>query len=154
MDSLSKNVGVACHAFLNGNFLTQGLKLHLLYLLHWQPGSLAQAPPGKPFTSSMLGLFVTSKKTCVETHIPGWLLPVSLSLQQATANPCFCRRLLNTHKIDVAQYPMGSLVHKVLFMPSESGVSVSPCLVAVMQSNATGLQSQISWGFPVHFLHL
>ena len=31
-----------------GIFLTQGLKQHLLHLLHWQVGSLPLVPPGKP----------------------------------------------------------------------------------------------------------
>ena len=48
-DSLGKNTGVGCHAFLQGIFLTQGLNSHLLCLLHWQEGSLPQAPPEKPF---------------------------------------------------------------------------------------------------------
>ena len=44
-----KNAGVDCHALLQGIFQTQGLKLHLLRLLHWQVGSLPLAPPGKPY---------------------------------------------------------------------------------------------------------
>ena len=32
---------------LQGIFLTQGLNLSLLCLLHWQIGSLPLAPPGK-----------------------------------------------------------------------------------------------------------
>ena len=32
-----KNTGVGSHALLQGIFLTQGLNLHLLCLLHWQP---------------------------------------------------------------------------------------------------------------------
>ena len=35
-----KNTGVGCHFFLQGIFLTQGLKPHLLHLLHLQPDSL------------------------------------------------------------------------------------------------------------------
>ena len=38
-DSAGKNSGVGCHALLQGIFLTQGLDLHLLCLLHWQEGS-------------------------------------------------------------------------------------------------------------------
>ena len=35
------------HSFLQGIFPTQGLNLHLLGLLHWQPGSLLRSsPPG------------------------------------------------------------------------------------------------------------
>ena len=30
-----------CHALLQGIFLTQGLNLHLLVLLHWRDGSSA-----------------------------------------------------------------------------------------------------------------
>ena len=33
---------------LQGIFLTQGLKLSLSHLLHWQAGSLPLVPPGKP----------------------------------------------------------------------------------------------------------
>ena len=72
----------------------------------------------------------------------------------------YCQSMLLQETLKHSQDRRGSVsygvsvVHKVLFMPSESGVSVSPCLVAVMQSNPTGLQSQISWGFPVPFLHL
>ena len=40
--------GVGCHALLQGIFPTQGSNPHLLYLLHWQAGSLPLAPPGKP----------------------------------------------------------------------------------------------------------
>ena len=35
-DSPGKNTGVGCHALLQGIFLTQGLNLHLLCLLHWR----------------------------------------------------------------------------------------------------------------------
>ena len=35
-----KNAGVDCHALLQGIFLTQRLKFHLLHLLHWQGSSL------------------------------------------------------------------------------------------------------------------
>ena len=39
---------MGCHAHLQGIFLTQGLNLRLLCLLHWQAGSLPLAPLGKP----------------------------------------------------------------------------------------------------------
>ena len=45
-DSVGKNTGVACHALLQGIFLTQGLNPHLL---HWQAGSLPLAPPVEPY---------------------------------------------------------------------------------------------------------
>ena len=40
------------HALLQGIFLTQGSNPHLLYLLHWQVGSLPLAPPEKPNMSN------------------------------------------------------------------------------------------------------
>ena len=38
---------MGCHVLLQGIFLTQGLNLGLLCLLHWQAVSLALVPPGK-----------------------------------------------------------------------------------------------------------
>ena len=35
-----KNTGVGCHFLLQGIFLTQGLNVHFLHLLHWQADSL------------------------------------------------------------------------------------------------------------------
>ena len=39
-DSPGKNTAVGCHSLLQRIFLTQGSKLHLLHLLHWQADSL------------------------------------------------------------------------------------------------------------------
>ena len=36
-----------------------------------------------------------------------------------------------------------------MFVPSKTGVSVSPSSVEVLQSNPTGLQGRIPWGFSV-----
>ena len=55
-DFLGKNTGMGCRALLQEIFLTQGLSLHLLSLLHWQAGSLQPVPPGKTFAS--LGTFI------------------------------------------------------------------------------------------------
>ena len=41
-DSPGKNTGMGSHLLLQGIFLTQGSNLCLLYLLHWQTGSLPQ----------------------------------------------------------------------------------------------------------------
>ena len=49
-DSPGKNTGVGCYFLLQGIFLTQGLNLGLLRLLHWQVHSLSTEPPGKPRT--------------------------------------------------------------------------------------------------------
>ena len=40
-NSLGKSTGVGCHFLLQRIFLTQGLNLHLLCLLHWQADSLS-----------------------------------------------------------------------------------------------------------------
>ena len=46
----SKNTGVGCHFLLQGIFLTQGLNLLLLRLLHWQANSLPFEPPHEAST--------------------------------------------------------------------------------------------------------
>ena len=51
-DSLGKNIGVGCHALLQGIFPTQGSNPRRLCVLHWQIGSLSLAPPGKPCLQS------------------------------------------------------------------------------------------------------
>ena len=48
MTNLDSNTGMVCHALLQGIFLSQGSKPHLLHLLHWQVGSLWLVPPRKP----------------------------------------------------------------------------------------------------------
>ena len=45
---------MGCHSLLQGIFLTQGLNLHLLCLLHWQVSSLPLAQPGKPSKMHMV----------------------------------------------------------------------------------------------------
>ena len=50
-DSPSRNIGVGCHALLQGIFLTQKWNQCLFCLLHWQAGSLSIAPLGKPCTA-------------------------------------------------------------------------------------------------------
>ena len=46
-DSPGQNTGVGQHALLQGIFLTQGLILNLLRLLHWQTDYLPLVPPLK-----------------------------------------------------------------------------------------------------------
>ena len=43
-----KNIGVSCHAFLQGIFPTQEWNPHLLCLLHWQVDSLPLSHLGNP----------------------------------------------------------------------------------------------------------
>ena len=47
-DSAGKNTGVGYHALLQRIFSTQGLIPYLLWLLHWQEGSLPPEQLGKP----------------------------------------------------------------------------------------------------------
>jgi len=47
-NSPGKNIGVGCHAFLQGIFPTQGFNPCLLHLLLWQVDSLPLALPKKP----------------------------------------------------------------------------------------------------------
>ena len=47
-DSPGKNVGVGCHALLQGLFLTQGSNSCLLYFLHQQMDSLPLCHLGSP----------------------------------------------------------------------------------------------------------
>ena len=47
MDFSRQEYWSGCHFLLQGIFLTQGLNLHFLRLLHWQADSLPLAPPGK-----------------------------------------------------------------------------------------------------------
>ena len=42
---------MGCHFLLQGNFPTQGLNPRLLYLLHWQVGSLPLSLLGSPLSS-------------------------------------------------------------------------------------------------------
>ena len=48
MGFAGKNAGVGSHSLLLGLFPTQGSNPGLLYLLHWQVGSLPLVPSGKP----------------------------------------------------------------------------------------------------------
>ena len=47
-DFPDKNTGVGCHTLLQGIFLTQGLNLSLLHLLHWQADELPLCHLGTP----------------------------------------------------------------------------------------------------------
>ena len=50
-DSLGKNTGAGCLAFLQGIIQTQGSNWCLLHLLHWQADSLPLVPLGKLLNS-------------------------------------------------------------------------------------------------------
>ena len=62
-DSPGKNIGVSCHALLQGIFPTQGSNLHFLHLLHWQVGSLSLVPPGNPDNQHITREIITIANT-------------------------------------------------------------------------------------------
>ena len=71
----SKNIELYYHALFQGIFSTQGLKLYLLHLLHWQADSLPQVPLGKSFllvfwyTFSFSGTSIILMLVCMFTQI-------------------------------------------------------------------------------------
>ena len=75
----AKNTGMGCQAFLQGIFLIQGSNPHLLYLLHWQVGSLPLAPPGKPPVKAVAA--AKSLQSCpilcdpIDGNLPGFPVP-------------------------------------------------------------------------------
>ena len=70
--SPGKNIGVDCHALLQGIFPTQGWNLHLLWLLHRHTGSLPLAPPGKPLQSKSYFFEVQRILKNKKKRHPGW----------------------------------------------------------------------------------
>ena len=54
------NTREGCHYQLQGIFLTQGSNLHLLYLLHWQVGSLQLAQTWSPVHTFILIYIITT----------------------------------------------------------------------------------------------
>ena len=89
--SLPKNrthiSSLGCH-FLQDIFLTQGLKLHLLLLFHWQANSLPLLPPGKPkvrgtMNNSLLGSQVKTSALAIEilTQVPVGALELKVRLE-------------------------------------------------------------------------
>ena len=77
-DFLGQNTGVGFHFLLQGIFLTQGLDLHLLYLLHWQADSLPLCHLWKIYvcgegcgiiSCSLLHLRISGEETQFLVHI-------------------------------------------------------------------------------------
>ena len=73
------------------------------------------------------------------------------TLQQANPDPCLQWGLLDTHRqVWVSllwghcSFLLGPGACKILFMTSNSAVSVSTSPMEVLQSNPTGFQSQIA----------
>ena len=77
--------------------------------------------------SPMVGLLAVSKRTYASIRLPGLLLPVPLSLCQASAHPHLCSRSSDTPRRvwlsllwGHCSFPLGSGAHMVLFVPSKS----------------------------------
>ena len=66
-DSPGKNTAVGFCALLKRIFLTQGLNLCLLCLLHWQAGSLPLVPPGEPCHLYILAKYLKNMETYLQT---------------------------------------------------------------------------------------
>ena len=77
----------------------------------------------------------TSKSVHAKVDLPGLLLPVPPSLQGAPVHPHFCRRPSNPSRWfwfsllwHLCSFLLGLGEHKILFVPSKTGVSVPPVL--------------------------
>ena len=75
-DSTGKSTGVVCHLLLQGNLPDQGSNLHLLWLLHWQAGSLPLAPPGRK--DCYIHALKKKKRIGHPQLLPGFCLPTYL----------------------------------------------------------------------------
>ena len=90
-------------------------------------------------TGFMVGLIATSKRAYAEGDLLGLLLPVPPSLWWAPANPHLHRRPSNTSREfwcsllwGHCSFPLWFGVCKILFVPSKTGVSVSPSPVEAL----------------------
>ena len=124
------------------------------------PGScLAWGDSALRSVDSMVRLMVTSRRVNANGDLPRQLLPAAPFLWWTPADLCLHRRPSNTRRYlgfsvlwSHCSLPLSLGTCKVLFVPSKTGVSVSPSPVEVLLSNPTGLQSQVPWGFPVPLL--
>ena len=82
---------MGCYVLFQGIFLTQGSNPSLLGLLHWQVGSLALVPPGKPnyiYQGDFHGLLAVrteASEICPVTHLG---LPKQRWLTHVLLWPC------------------------------------------------------------------
>ena len=108
-DSSGKNIGVGCHALLQGIF-TQGLNPHLLCLLHWQTGSLPTAPPGKT-TNNYVGTIqnVSTAQSCLTLSTP-WTVVSQASLSMGFSRQEYWRRL------SFPPPPLGNIQHSYMYL--------------------------------------
>ena len=89
--SRKKITRVGYRALFQGIFLTQGTNLHLLYLLHWQVGSLPLAPLRKPIHCMVL--FIQNSRhdvMCLLTQ----LCPAICNLMDCSPPDCSAHEIL------------------------------------------------------------
>ena len=93
-----KNIGVGCQALLQGSFPTQGSKLCLLCLQHWQVSSFPLPPPVKPGATLILAYFNTLKYQPPKRHCcwESWWLMESITL---SLNPSNWRWAIVSHLV-------------------------------------------------------
>ena len=91
--------------------------------------------------SPMVGLLAVSKRTYASIRLPGLLLPVPLSLCQASAHPHLCSRSSDTPRRvwlsllwGHCSFLLGPGAHKVLFVPSKS-LFLQSCVSSVIKSH-------------------
>ena len=82
----------------------------------------------------LCGRVNVSESVYAKGDFPGLLLSVPPSLWWASSNPCLHRRPSNTSSLlwGHCSSPLGLGAHKILFVPSKTGVSVSPSPVEVL----------------------
>ena len=106
----------------------------------------------------LMVLVAISGRADSNEYFPELILPVSSSLDWATATPNSAEDLsiLPSRSCLVSYgftiFPsLGPSVHKTLCVPSKNGASVFSIVVEVLQSDPSGLQSQILWGLFLPF---
>ena len=102
---------------------------------------LACGNPVLESKSSMVGLLVTSRRTSANTRLPGLLLPVPLSSQQATVgthsteDPHTLTGSLAQGPLSSQLLPLGCGAHKVLCLSSKSLCFPQSCGHSIIKSH-------------------
>ena len=86
-DSPGKNIGVGCHALLQGTFPARGSNHCLLCLLYWQVGSLPLVPPGKLLT--LCSVFTVCSLSAFQCRMEGCNQIEDKYMPDATLNLVF-----------------------------------------------------------------
>ena len=149
--SLGKNSEVGCHALLQGIFPTQGSNPQLLYLLHWQVGSLTLVPPGKPHERRIWSCCSVTKLCLTPCNpmncsMPGFAI-LHYLLEFAQAHVCsISDAVQRSHPVSPTSPPAFSLSqHQGLFQ----WVSSSHQVAKIIGASASVLPMNIQGWFPL-----